>query len=101
MSQQTPTWKRNLLRGFLVCVTAAIAWALRDDFAYVNAFIGSVGSSVLAYILPCTFHLVLLKHENSRFTVIKNICFIVFGIVGGIVGVAITIDSMVKSFTKH
>ena len=81
-------------------MTALIAWALRDDFAYVNAFIGSVGSSMLAYILPCTFHLVLLKHENSKFTVFKNISFIVFGIVGGIVGVAITVENMVKSFQQ-
>lgn len=92
-------WKRNLLRTVLVLITAGIAVALKDEFAYVNAFIGSLGSSVLAYILPCTFHLVLYKHTNSVGVVIKDIVFIIFGIVGGVVGVVITVQNVIKHLT--
>jgi hypothetical protein len=59
-----------------------------------------MGSSVLAFILPCVFHLVLFKDSNSALVVIKNITLIVFGIVGGIVGIVITVQTIVKDF-KH
>lgn len=83
----------------LVLITAGIAVLLKDEFAYVNALIGSLGSSVLAYILPCTFHLVLYKHTNSVGVVIKDIVFIIFGLVGGLVGVVITVQNIVKNLT--
>ncbi|KAK3710662.1 hypothetical protein QZH41_010999 [Actinostola sp. cb2023] len=96
---QRLTWKRNLIRTCLVTVTAALALLLKDEFAYVNALIGSMGSSVLAYILPCIFHLALFKNTNSGFVVVKNISLIVLGIVGGIVGVVMTVQIIVKDFT--
>lgn len=83
----------------LVTITAGIAIALKDNFAYVSALTGSLGSSVLAYILPCIFHIVLYKNTNSVAVVIKDIIIVVFGIVGGVVGVVITIHDMVKH--KH
>lgn len=82
----------------LVTFTAGLAVLLKDEFAYVNAFIGSMGSSVLAYILPCVFHLVLFKDTNSVLVVLKNISLIVFGIVGGVVGIVITVQTIVKDF---
>lgn len=85
-----------MLRSTLVVITAGIAVLLKNEFAYVNALIGSLGSSVLAYILPCTFHLVLFKHTNSVGVVIKDIIFIMFGVVGGVVGVVITVQHIVK-----
>ena len=94
---QTATWKRNLLRAVLVTITAGIAIALKNQFAYVSALTGSLGSSVLAYILPCIFHIVLYKNTNSVAVVIKDIIIVVFGIVGGVVGVVITIQDMVKN----
>jgi len=83
----------------LVLITAGIAVLLKNEFAYVNAFIGSLGSSVLAYILPCIFHLVLFKHTNSVGVVIKDIVFIIFGIVGGVVGVVITVQNVINNLT--
>ena len=94
---QTATWKRNLLRAVLVTITAGIAIALKNKFAYVSALTGSLGSSVLAYILPCIFHIILYKNTNSVAVVIKDIIIVVFGIVGGVVGVVITIQEMVKN----
>ena len=80
----------------LVLFTAGLAVLLKDEFAYVNALIGSMGSSVLAYILPCVFHLILFKNTNSVGVVIKDIVFIIFGVVGGLVGVVITVQNIVK-----
>ncbi|XP_074639282.1 uncharacterized protein LOC141897569 isoform X1 [Acropora palmata] len=96
LEYKAAAWKRNLLRTVLVLITAGMAVLLKDEFAYVNALIGSLGSSVLAYILPCTFHLILFKNTNSVPVVIKNIVFILFGIVGGLVGVVITVENILK-----
>ncbi|XP_048576324.1 amino acid transporter AVT3B isoform X2 [Nematostella vectensis] len=98
---KTAAWKRNFLRFFLVLITAGMAVLLKDDFAYVNALIGSLGSSVLAYILPCVFHLVLFKDSNSGPIVIKDIALIIFGVVGGIMGVVITVQSIIKDFSQR
>ncbi|CAG2249831.1 PAT [Mytilus edulis] len=50
--KEVSAWKRNLVRFFVVCVTAGLAVIFRDSFAYVGAFTGAIGSSLLAYILP-------------------------------------------------
>lgn len=79
-------------------ITAGLAVLLKDEFAYVSALIGSMGSSLLAYILPCICHLVLYKETNSRFTVMKDITLIIVGVVGGVVGVVITAQTIVMDF---
>lgn len=79
--------------------TAGIAIALKDDFAYVSAIVGSIGSSTLGFILPCVFHLVLCKETNTRLTKAKDCLFIAFGLVGGVVGLTVTIMQMVKQFS--
>ncbi|XP_067044630.1 uncharacterized protein [Acropora muricata] len=93
-------WKKNLLRTFLVLSTAGIAIALEDDFAFVSAIVGSVGSSTLGFILPCVFHLVLCKETNTRLIKAKDCLLITFGLVGGVVGLTVTIMQMVKQFSK-
>lgn len=97
---QLRQWKKNLLRTFVVLSTAGIAIALKDDFAYVSAIVGSVGSSTLGFILPCVFHMVLCKDTNTRLTVVKDCLFITFGIIGGVLGVTITIQQIIEQFSK-
>lgn len=80
--------------------TAGIAIALKDDFAYVSAIVGSIGSSTLGFILPCVFHLVLCKDSSTTLTRVKDCFFIAFGILGGVIGVAVTIQQIVEQFTK-
>lgn len=80
--------------------TAGIAIALKDDFAYVSAIVGSIGSSTLGFILPCVFHLVLCKDSSTRLTKVKDCLFIAFGIIGGVVGVTVTIQQIVEQFAK-
>lgn len=97
---QARKWKKNLLRTFIVLTTAGIAIALKDDFAYVSAIVGSIGSATLGFILPCVFHLVLCKDSNTMLIKVKDCLFIAFGIIGGVVGVTITIEQIVQQFTK-
>ena len=97
---QARKWKKNLLRTFIVLTTAGIAIALKDDFAYVSAIVGSIGSATLGFILPCIFHLVLCKDSNTMLIKVKDCLFIAFGIIGGVVGVTITIEQIVQQFTK-
>lgn len=88
-------WKKNLLRTFIVLTTAGIAIALKRYFAYVSAIVGSIGSATLGFILPCVFHLVLCKDSNTMLIKVKDCLFIAFGIIGGVIGVTITIKQIV------
>ncbi|CAG5117101.1 unnamed protein product [Candidula unifasciata] len=88
---EIPNWKRNLLRLFVVLFAAGIAVLMRNLFAYVSAFIGAVGSSLLAYVLPCIFHLRLCWHKLGYGIRIKDICIIVFGVVASLVSLYTTI----------
>ncbi|BFZ02921.1 hypothetical protein BsWGS_05960 [Bradybaena similaris] len=88
---EVATWKRNLLRLCVVIFAAGIAVLMRNLFAYVNAFIGAIGSSLLAYVLPCIFHLRMCWHKLGYGIRIKDICIIVFGIVASIVSLYTTI----------
>ena len=97
---QLRQWKKNLLRTFLVLSTAGIAIALKRDFAFVSAIVGSVGSSTLGFILPCVFHLVLCKETNTRLIKAKDCLLIAFGLVGGVVGLTVTIMQIVEQFSK-
>ena len=84
----------------MVVLTATVAVVFKDQFAYIEALNGSIGGSVLAFILPAAIHLAFTKHNIGVFLIGKDIFLIVFGIVGGIVGVAITVEQMVKQFAS-
>ena len=87
------------MRTILVILSAAAAIGLKNDFAYLAAITGSIGSSALAYILPCVFHLVLFKRTVHPIVVLKDILIICFGIVGGVVGLYVVIGQLVKQFS--
>jgi hypothetical protein len=53
--------KSRLLRATLVLGTAGLAVLFRNNFSYFTSIIGSVGSSLLAFILPCMFQNQLYK----------------------------------------
>ena len=96
---QVRTWKKNLLRTFLVLTTAGLAVTLKNDFAYVSAIVGSIGSSTLGFILPCVFHLVLCKGSMTKLSLVKDILFITFGIIGGVTGVLVTVQQLIEQFS--
>jgi len=92
------TWEGNLIRAVLICITAAVAIVFREMFAFISALTGSIGSSLLLYILPCVFHISLKKRTMSRWIYCKNILIIIFGVVGGVMGVTITLMKIYEKF---
>ncbi|XP_077992695.1 uncharacterized protein LOC144446744 [Glandiceps talaboti] len=88
-------WKRNILRIFLVITTLVFAILFSDSFAYITAVVGAVGSSLLAFILPCIFHLKLKWNELSKALIVKDISIIIVGTTGGIVSLVVVIQQMV------
>ncbi|GFO02086.1 endonuclease-reverse transcriptase [Plakobranchus ocellatus] len=98
MMMRVAAWKRNILRVLVVLVAAGLAILLRDFFAYVGALTGAIGSSLLAYILPCIFHLKLRWHESGFFIKVKDIFIVTFGIVASILSLRTTISEIAEHF---
>ncbi|CAH1259170.1 uncharacterized protein [Branchiostoma lanceolatum] len=94
-------WKRNLLRTLLVTASGAMALLLKDDFAYIGAFSGAVGSTILAFILPCAIHLKLYRGSLGYMVIIKDVLIILFGLVGGTVSLYSVIRRMIHQVSKH
>lgn len=72
-------------------IIVGIVIVLKDDFVYVSVIVGFIGSVILGFILFCIFYLVFCKDSNIMLIKVKDCLFIVFGIIGGVVGVIITI----------
>jgi hypothetical protein len=68
----------------------------RNYYAYITALSGSIGSSLLAFILPCAFHLMIKRDTLPSYIVVKDIFLILFGIIAGIVGFVTTLTKMIK-----
>ena len=90
------TWKRNILRSILVSFSFGVAYVGRNYYAYITALSGSIGSSLLAFILPCVFHLMIKRDTLPSYIVVKDIFLILFGIIAGIVGFVTTLTKMIK-----
>ncbi|EKX46948.1 hypothetical protein GUITHDRAFT_86572 [Guillardia theta CCMP2712] len=56
VSENSFLWKRRLTRVVLVMITATAAVVI-PDFSIVMAFIGSVPSNIMAFVLPTLFHI--------------------------------------------
>jgi len=84
----------------LVTFTAGCALLFRSQFAYIAALTGSIGSSLLSYILPPIFDLALRRRKMRRAVFVKNISLIVFGVVLGVMGLYVTMSEIVESFKK-
>jgi len=94
------TWEGNIIRGILVIITAMIALKFRSEFAYIAALTGSIGSSLLSYILPPLFHMSLEGRKMKRWVKVKNVILIIFGVILGVMGLTVTIQGLVESFKK-
>jgi proton-coupled amino acid transporter len=76
-------------------MSLGVAYAARDYYAYVGSLSGSLGSSLLAFILPCSFHLIIKKDTLPSGIVAKDILLILFGIIAGIVGFVTTLIKII------
>ncbi|KAL3876043.1 hypothetical protein ACJMK2_033929 [Sinanodonta woodiana] len=92
-----PAWKRNILRTFIVLCAAGLAVVFRDSFAYIGAFTGAVGSSMLAYILPCLFHLKICWSDIDLMTKFKDISIVIIGLFASVVSLYTVIISLVHN----
>ena len=88
-------WKRNSFRIFMVCLTAVSAMFLKNYFFYVSAITGSLGSVLLAYVLPCYFHIKLCPNEMTKWVFGKNVAIMAFGMAAGVAGLYSVIDTFV------
>lgn len=87
VSDKVPTWKRNILRTLIVLLAGGLAVLLKDNFAYISAFVGALGSTMLAYILPCVFHLRLCWSHLPMCIKVKDIGIIILGLACSVTGV--------------
>lgn len=92
-----PAWKRNLIRIFIVFVQLALAMLMRNNFGYLSAFIGAIGSSFLCFILPAATHLKLMESgERKWFFKITNILIILFGLFGSVLSLIVSIRDIIR-----
>ncbi|XP_033104483.1 amino acid transporter AVT3B-like isoform X2 [Anneissia japonica] len=96
--ESVASWKRNIVRVSVVLIQTGLAIVFKDQFVYINAINGSIGSTLLAYILPAVISIKLAGQDISRLVFAKNIFLILFGILGGLSGLIVTIYNMVKHF---
>eukprot|EP00105_Crassostrea_gigas_P037916 XP_019922064.1 PREDICTED: amino acid transporter ANTL2-like [Crassostrea gigas] len=92
-----PAWKRNILRMLIVLSSTGLAIIFRNSFALVAAFTGAIGSSLLAYILPCLFHLKLCHRDLPWLVCFKDTVIIMLGILCSIVSLYSVIIQLVKN----
>jgi solute carrier family 36 (proton-coupled amino acid transporter) len=89
-------WKQNILRIVLVLAVVLVAGVFHDYFSYVASLVGSIGGALLSFIMPCAFDLKLSRPHQPTANMAKNILIIMFGIVGGVLGIVVTIWQMVE-----
>ncbi|KAK7111497.1 hypothetical protein V1264_011118 [Littorina saxatilis] len=93
--QQAAAWKRNLVRVTVVLIIGVLAVLLRNSFAYISAFIGALGSTFVAFVLPCVFHLRLCWPFLSLPIKLKDMSIIVVGVVFCVTGVYSVMKDMI------
>ncbi|XP_021358618.1 uncharacterized protein LOC110453783 isoform X2 [Mizuhopecten yessoensis] len=91
-----PAWKRNIVRILVVGAAVCLAVVFRASFAYIGGFTGAVGSSALAFVLPCIFHLKLCSKDLSYGVILKDILIIVFGCGASCVSLIYVVKALVS-----
>lgn len=81
---EVPAWQRNVLRVVLTLSIVAFAIACRNSYAYLSAFTGAVGCSLLAYIIPCAIHMKVKWRSLSDENKVKDILIIIFSVIASI-----------------
>eukprot|EP00927_Polykrikos_kofoidii_P014516 TRINITY_DN16379_c0_g1_i1.p1 TRINITY_DN16379_c0_g1~~TRINITY_DN16379_c0_g1_i1.p1 ORF type:complete len:486 (+),score=78.47 TRINITY_DN16379_c0_g1_i1:234-1691(+) len=86
-------WRRVGFRTALVVLSGVIGLQI-PHFGLFLGLIGSLACSALAFVLPAVFHLKRPDRENAtRLGDAKDICIVIFGIVGGIIAFAVTLSA--------
>ena len=88
-------WSSNLMRLCLVGVTTVIAISI-PHFSLFVSLVGALGSSFIAFIVPCLLHMKLFGKRCHRLQFILNGCLVVFGVFASIVASTITILQLIE-----
>lgn len=88
--------KGNLMRLALVALTGVVVSAV-PNFAVLMSLIGATCCTLLAFILPASFHLSIFKQRLPRRQRYFDIMLIVLGVVGSVVGLWDAFDRMSKA----
>ena len=86
----THVWQRRILRSSIVLGTAVIAYAVPDFGEYLS-LVGSSICTILGFLLPFYFHLLLYGPELKRMEYGLNV-FLLFG--GGLFALVGTVQSV-------
>lgn len=94
--QQRPSqawsWKRVLLRSGIVVFTA-ICSAIVPCFGVVVSFMGAFSITILSFILPPLFHLLIFNARLLKRQIFLDVCMLVIGVVACIVATSLTAKS--------
>ncbi|GAB1597532.1 uncharacterized protein LOC115218729 isoform X2 [Argonauta hians] len=77
-----PSWKRHGVRISVITSTIGFGILFRHYFAYLTAILGSIGGTLILFILPCIFELSLWWKKLSTPVIFKNVLVALFGFVG-------------------
>jgi solute carrier family 36 (proton-coupled amino acid transporter) len=96
MSHTKQELSRNLIRLILVFVTSLVAVSI-PYFSLFVSLVGALGGSMMAYILPCVFHIKLFSQSSPRWKVIFHWALVIFGVVAAIVASTVTIIQLIEA----
>ncbi|KAK3259329.1 hypothetical protein CYMTET_31666, partial [Cymbomonas tetramitiformis] len=88
--QLSPAGRRNIfniVRAFLV-LFAAFCAASVPGFGIFISLVGSLCCALLAFVFPALFHMRVFKEEMPAWEWYTDLGFIVFGVLGAIIGVS-------------
>ncbi|PIK49259.1 putative proton-coupled amino acid transporter 1 [Apostichopus japonicus] len=94
-TQKVPFYKRGLVRAVIVVIQFGLAYFLKDSYAYFSALVGAVGSTMLAYVIPCLIHIRL--GGRSTLVIMKDVLLISIGLVGMVTGVYFSVRQIIEN----
>ena len=95
ISKNQKFWASNLMRAILVVITSIIAISI-PYFSLFVSLVGALGSSFIAFIMPCILHLKLFP-KASRVQLYSNRFLVVFGVIASAISVTITVFQLIEA----
>ena len=89
-------WVKNALRSGLVLLSVVLALSI-PEFSLFVSLVGAVGSSLLAFILPCVFYMWIFRHTRPKWHMALNGILVVFGVVGSAVSIVVTVAQIIEA----
>jgi len=88
--------RENGIRLLAVVFTATVAF-LVPFFGLIGGLVGAFGSSILAFVLPVTFHMMVYWKELPKWIIVKDCIILVFGVASCILGTTLALKAIVEA----